>query len=250
MTRSCRPPNHWGGFSSAFFHSACCRAAPRTRTAAHAASPPAPPPINADALAPGVVHRAIPLTAETGIDVIDLDLDRAQARWGIETRGIQMVNGRVVGTVLHPARLADPTSRVGRRQWGLLRGGGHSGAERVRRPAGAERPRSSCRAAAARGGKPDHPQGPIRPQRLRPDGRRHARLSSGPPRTRAEATIPPHLFAAPMGRRGAEWRVAQAVGCGPTLISGGKVVVTQYQERLVSPGPRPRTFVAYDHGGR
>ena len=53
-------------------------------------------------------------------------------------------------------------------------------------------------------------------------------------------------FGAPMGRRGAEWRIAQAIGCGPTLISGGKVVVTQYQERLVSPGARPRTFVAYD----
>ena len=53
-------------------------------------------------------------------------------------------------------------------------------------------------------------------------------------------------YAGPMGRRSAVWDAADAVGCGPTLISQSKIVVTQYQERLVSPGPEPRTFVAYD----
>lgn len=36
------------------------------------------------------------------------------------------------------------------------------------------------------------------------------------------------------------------VGCGPTLIQQGKSVVTDRLERLASPGPLPRTFVAYD----
>lgn len=52
--------------------------------------------------------------------------------------------------------------------------------------------------------------------------------------------------AGPMRRESTPWTIADAVGCGPTLISGGTIVVTQYQERLVSPGPEPRTFVAYD----
>jgi exopolysaccharide biosynthesis protein len=53
-------------------------------------------------------------------------------------------------------------------------------------------------------------------------------------------------YAGPMSGRRGGWGVSDAVGCGPTLIAGGKVFVTPYQERLVSPGPEPRTFVAYD----
>ena len=53
-------------------------------------------------------------------------------------------------------------------------------------------------------------------------------------------------FTSPMAQRSTPWHIAEAVGCGPTLISHGHRLVTQYQERLASPGPRPRTFVAYD----
>ncbi len=41
------------------------------------------------------------------------------------------------------------------------------------------------------------------------------------------------------------WSVREAVGCGPTLVVGGKVRVTDRQERLVSPGRLPRTFIGY-----
>jgi hypothetical protein len=45
---------------------------------------------------------------------------------------------------------------------------------------------------------------------------------------------------------GTDWDVAEAVGCGPTLIAPGFDAPTDRPERLASPGPLPRTFVAYD----
>jgi len=42
-----------------------------------------------------------------------------------------------------------------------------------------------------------------------------------------------------------KWSVREAVGCGPTLVVGGKVRVTDREERLVSPGRLPRTFIGY-----
>ena len=211
--------------------------------AAHAASPSAPPP-GADTLAPGVVHRAIPLTADTGIDVIDLDLDRARAQWGIETRGVQMVNGRVVGESFTPH---DWLTRL----HGLAAvNGGYFGVEdRAERKefVGLLVQKGRVRHAAP----PLHGEGSPTIRRGQYVRSAFGLASGGTPDIvwAATDTGKPqslHLFTAPMGRRGAEWRIAQAVGCGPTLISGGRVVVTQYQERLVSPGPRARTFVAYD----
>jgi hypothetical protein len=48
---------------------------------------------------------------------------------------------------------------------------------------------------------------------------------------------------------GAEWKVREAVGCGPRLIRNGKAEVSYRGERLASPGRLPRTFVGYG-GGR
>ena len=58
----------------------------------------------------------------------------------------------------------------------------------------------------------------------------------------------PAAYAQPLIRRHAPrpWPVQDAVGCGPTLIQQGQVVTTDRLERLASPGPLPRTFVAYD----
>ena len=41
------------------------------------------------------------------------------------------------------------------------------------------------------------------------------------------------------------WSVREAVGCGPTLVVGGKVRVTDREERLVSRGRLTRTFIGY-----
>ena len=45
------------------------------------------------------------------------------------------------------------------------------------------------------------------------------------------------------------WNLRSALACGPRLIANGTVVITDRQERLVSPRSLPRTFVAYDVEG-
>ncbi len=215
---------------------------PRT-TAAHAAPPAAVP--DADTLAPGVLHRAMPLTAGTGIDVVDVDLDRAGARWTLQTHAIQRVQGRVAGQAWTPR---DWLTRLG----GLAAvNGGYFGeyedTQGRKDFVGLLVQKGRVRHAAP----PLHGSGSQTIRRgqyvrsafgLTADGRPQivwAATDTGRPQSL-------HAFASPMGRRGADWRMADAVGCGPTLISGGRIVVTEYQERLVSPGSRPRTFVAYD----
>ncbi len=44
---------------------------------------------------------------------------------------------------------------------------------------------------------------------------------------------------------GDPWPVQEAVACGPVLVRGGAVRVTDRDERLVSPGALPRTFLGY-----
>lgn len=89
----------------------------------------------------------------------------------------------------------------------------------------------------------------------RPDGRIYARATfvvdnEGAPSIHWAAALrdgPPHvtLFrhpeaAEPVGHR----RACYAVGCGPMLVQDGLLCVTDREERLVSRGRRPRTFVA------
>jgi hypothetical protein len=45
------------------------------------------------------------------------------------------------------------------------------------------------------------------------------------------------------------WNLHSALACGPRLIADGTVVITDREERLVSPRALPRTFVAYDVEG-
>ena len=216
---------------------------PRT-TAVHAA-PLASATSGADTLAPGVVHRAIPLTADTGVDVIDVDLDRAKARWTIQTRGIQRANGRIVGQAWTPR---DWLTRLG----GLASvNGGYFGeyedAQGRKEFVGLLVQKGRVRHAAP----PLHGQGSPTVRRGQYVRSAFGLTVEGMPDIAWAATDAGrpqslHTYAGPMSGPGTAWRVAQAVGCGPTLISGGRIVVTQYQERLVSPGPRPRTFVAYD----
>ena len=56
----------------------------------------------------------------------------------------------------------------------------------------------------------------------------------------------PLAHAAPiLAGPGAPWPVRDAVACGPVLVREGKVRVTDRDERLVSPGALPRTFLGY-----
>ena len=45
------------------------------------------------------------------------------------------------------------------------------------------------------------------------------------------------------------WNLRSALACGPRLIAEGALVLTDREERLVSPRALPRTFVAYDMEG-
>ena len=211
---------------------------------ASAPSQPSPPADAADTLAPGVVHRAIPTTPNAGVDLVDIDLVQSRCRLTIQTHGITLSNGRVVGQAFTPHDWLTRTHGL------MAVNGGYFGSEdgaggkefvgllvqhgRVRHAApplvgsGSATIRKGQYVRSAFGLMPDGTPSiawaatePSRPQTLR-------------------------SYIGPMRPDGSGWRVADAVGCGPTLISGGRIVVTQYQERLVSPGPEPRTFVAYD----
>jgi exopolysaccharide biosynthesis protein len=195
-------------------------------------------------LAPGVVHRAIPTTAGAGIDLVDLDLARSKWRFAIETCEIALSNGRVVGQAYTPHEWLTRTHAF------MAVNGGYFGAEdgagrkefvgllvqkgRVRHAAP---PLSGSGSATIRKG-----QYVRSAFGLGPDGTPIIRWAATEP-SRPQAV---RSYAGPMRSESAPWAAWNAVGCGPTLISQGKIVVTQYQERLVSPGPEPRTFVAYD----
>jgi len=238
LTRSTAPPI-LGGLFLCLLLSGC---SPRPPTA-HAA-PPALAAPEGDTLAPGVVHRAVPTTADAGVDLIDLDLDRSEARWTIQTRGVTLANGNVVGQAWTPREWL---TRLG----GLAAvNGGYFGGEDAqgrKEFVGLLVQQGRVRHAAP----PLHGSGSATIRRGQYVRSAFGLTADGKPRivwAATDAGRPQSLraYPGPMSGRGTAWRVAEALGCGPTLISGGKVVVTQYGERLVSPGPRPRTFVAYD----
>lgn len=212
-----------------FFALAVCGCRPPSVPA-----PAAPGPAS-DVLAPGVVHRAIPTGGGQGIDLIDVDLTRASIKIGVAAQGIKRVQGAVTGLAYTPHEWLDKTGALavvnggyfgeevvaGRKEiMGLLvQGGRVRHAATVRRAAfgiGSDGAPSIVWAQTAAG----HPQSLTAHNSL-----------SGP-----EKLVP-------------SWRVQSAVGCGPMLILEGRVVTTDRQERLVSPGPEPRTFVAYDGKG-
>ena len=213
--------------------------APRTASAPNPSPPPA-----ADMVAPGVVHRAIPTRAGAGIDLVDIDLTRSRCRLTLQTHGITLSGGHVVGQAWTPHEWLTRTHGL------LAVNGGYFGQEDAAH-------RKEFVGLLVQKGRVRHAAPPltgsgsptIRPGQyvrsafgLLPDGTPSivwAATNPGDP----QSVI---AYAGPMLRRLAVWSAADAVGCGPTLISQSKIVVTQYQERLVSPGPEPRTFVAYD----
>jgi len=208
----------------------------------------APGPVpDGDVLAPGIIHRAIPTGPNAGIDVIDMDLGTAHARWAIRTQGIALANGRVVG------QSYTPREWLTRSQGLAAVNGGYFG--EYEDALG----RKDFVGLLVQKGKVRHAAPPLTGQgnETIPRGRyvrsAFGLMAGGQPTIVWAATRPGkpqalETYDGPMGKRTSAWHVAQAVGCGPTLIAGGKVVVTDSRERLVSPGPLPRTFVAYDTG--
>ncbi|MGI4788119.1 MAG: phosphodiester glycosidase family protein [Janthinobacterium lividum] len=228
-----------GGLFFCFLLPGC---APRT-TSAHDV-PNAATSVSADVLAPGVLHRAIPTRDGAGIDLVDIDLAKSNCRLTIQTRGIVMANGHIVGQAYTPHEWLTRTHGL------MAVNGGYFGADD---PAGRKEfvgllvQRRRVRHAAP----PLLGSGSATIRRGQYVRSAFGLMSDGTPSIAWAATDPGHpqtlnTYAGPMSRTCTEWPIAEAVGCGPTLISNGRIDVTQYQERLVSPGPEPRTFVAYD----
>ena len=213
--------------------------------------PSAPPPAASGpadgTLAAGVTHRAIPTSGGQGIDLVDVDLARASVKIGVATDGVKMVQGSVTGRAWTPHEWLDKTNALaatnggyfgaevtpGRKEFvGLLVGGG-----RVRHASPALKGHGNATLKASRYVRSAF--GVIR------DGTPAivwAATDAGRPQSLRAYTQPTGSKAG----TGRAWRVQTAVGCGPMLIQGGRVVTTDRQERLVSAGPEPRTFVAYD----
>ena len=197
-----------------------------------------------ETLAPGVMHRAIP-AGDGGVDVIEVDLTRSRARLAVQTEGITRAGGVVVGQAWTPHEWLTKTDALAAVNGGYF--GPYEDAAGRKDFVGLLVQTGRVRHAAP----PLHGAGSAAIKRGQYVRSAFGVMRDGTPSIVWAATDPGapqslHSYDAPMGQRGALWPVWDAVGCGPTLISGGQVGVTQSSERLASPGPRPRTFVAYD----
>ncbi len=198
----------------------------------------------AETLAPGVTHRAIPV-GDGGVDVVDVDLTRSRARLTVQTEGITRAGGVVVGQAWTPQEWLTKTNALAAVNGGYF--GPYQDSTSRKDFVGLLVQKGRVRHAAP----PLHGAGSAATRRGQYVRSAFGLMPDGTPSIVWAATEPGspqflYTYAAPMGRQLGLWPVWDAVGCGPTLISGRQVSVTQSSERLASPGPRPRTFVAYD----
>ena len=191
-----------------------------------------------ETLAPGVVHRSIPIGDGTGIEIVDVDMAHSPARPAIATGTVR--HGR--GPAWTPQDWLTKTGALAAVNGGYF---GQEDADGHKEFVG----------LLVRHGRVAHPAPPLTGRgsaTLKPG--RYVRSAFGLTRAGrpliAWAATTPALGAydAPLIRPHAlrPWPAVDAVGCGPTLIQCGWVVVTDRLERLASPEARPRTFVAYD----
>ena len=197
-----------------------------------------------ETLAPGVRHRAIPV-GDGGVDVVDVDLTRTQTRLTVQTEGITRAGGVVVGQAWTPHEWLSKTGALAAVNGGYF--GPYQDSTSRKDFVGLLVQKGRVRHAAP----PLYGAGSAAIKRGQYVRSAFGLMADGTPSIVWAATDPGspqslHIYDAPMGQRGAVWPVWDAVGCGPTLISAGRVSVTQSSERLASPGARPRTFVAYD----
>jgi len=198
-----------------------------------------------ETLAKGVTHYGIQTGPATGIDIIAVDLATTNARLSVGAKDIRADGGAIV------ARAITPTQWVKGGALAAVNGGyfgeDHDTAkEIVGLLVQNGRVRHAAPALTGRGGNGLAPGHYVRSVfGLMPGGAPRitwAATDIGHAQTiRAYDTPTPANLA-----NGVAWRPLSAIGCGPTLIHNGKSVVTDRSERLVSEGPLPRTFVAYD----
>ena len=201
--------------------------------------------MTAEVLAPGITHRAIPTGPNSGIDVIDDDLSAARAHWSLLTQGITAVHGLVVGQAHTPGEWLERTQGLAAVNGGYF--GPYEDASGRKDFIGLLVLKGKVRHAApplSGQGSPTLPHGHYVRSAFGLTSGGEPRIVWAATRLGKPQTI--DTYDGPMGKSRSAWRITQAVGCGPMLIAGGHVVVTDTRERLVSPGQRPRTFVAYD----
>jgi len=195
-------------------------------------------------LAPGVIHARIPLGKESGIDVVDVDLTASQYRPAIFSSNVGWNKRKLMGDAYTPSEwLAreDALAVVNGGYFGEISDSrkeilglfAHSG-QTLRRST----------PVLGRGGSHVAPGLYVRSA--------FGVSAKGWPQIAWAATPSSggnivYAYSSPANPGGGyRWRVFDAVGCGPTLIRSGRLVVTDYEERLVSDLDDPRTFVAYD----
>ncbi|MGO8673394.1 MAG: phosphodiester glycosidase family protein [Capsulimonadaceae bacterium] len=203
-----------------------------------------------DVLATGVTHHAVPTD---GLDIIDVDLRAANVRIAVGSRHIHNDGGAIV---------ADPVSPADWVGGGALAAinGGYFGAAHGQ----------ACEVVGllVEDGRVRHAAPPLRGSGgsglaagsyvrsafgMMPDGQPHITWAATAPShsQRVLAFTAPSPVSPPTTRAGRPWAPREAIGCGPMLITHGRPSESERRERLVSDGPLPRTFVAYDNvGGR
>ncbi len=193
------------------------------------------------------MHRAIVLSNGTGVDVVDVDLTRARVSITVATDGVGRTNGMIGGRAWTPREWLDKRHALAAANGGYF---GREGSDGRKEFVGLLVQRGKVRHAApplyGSGGRYAHAGKFTRSAfGITPEGVpviAWAATEEGHPQS-------VRAYPSPLVRgRGAAWRVESAVGCGPRLVQNGKLVVTDRQERLVSPGAASRTFIAYDAG--
>jgi hypothetical protein len=205
---------------------------------------------SSERLAPGVVHRAIPTADGEGIDLIDVDLTLAPIRIAVAAKKIGRSDGVIAGEAYTPHEWLDRQKAIaavnggyfgrdagpGRKEIvGLLMQNG-----RVRRAAP---PLLGSGSGGLHAGRYVRSAFAITTQGL-PEIAWAATDARNP---QSLQTFARSAATSDAGRRAGNIRAA--VGCGPTLIHDGRIVMSARAERLSSPGPEARTFVAYDEAG-
>lgn len=195
---------------------------------------------NSDVIAPGVTHRAIATGPDEGIDLIDIDLGRAAVRISVAADDVRLTNGMVTGRAYTPREWLDRTHALAAVNGGYF--GADSGADR-KEIVGLLVQNGRVRRAAPpiSGSAGDFVRSAFG---ITPSGRPVIAWAATEPHAPYIARSFRSFDSQSVDK--APWGVSTAVGCGPTLVHGGKILVADREERLVSEGEQPRTFVAYD----
>lgn len=202
------------------------------------ASEPAPPSLVQ--VADGVVYRSFgahePIARGTEVWVIDIDLSRPGVRVGVAAHGLRKGEAPATGDARTSAEWCAGTGAVAAVNGGYFGAGDDARKEIVGLLV--QRGRVVSGASVRRGDRGPYVRSVFG---VSPRGVPAIRWATG---SRGAGRLRAHRGPTDPASAGA-WTPATAVGCGPRLITGGKVKVADRAERLVSPGRVPRTFVGY-----